>query len=92
MFMRHGDELPKKYDLRTIRLFTCAGEPLNPEALQWTHRVICDNGKTGFVADNWWQPKPAARAWEPCAHSRSVRQGGQSVARRGCGGGGPAGQ
>jgi acetyl-CoA synthetase len=55
MFMRHGDELPKKYDLRSIRLFTCAGEPLNPEALTWTHRVICDNGKTGFVADNWWQ-------------------------------------
>jgi acetyl-CoA synthetase len=55
MFMRHGDELPKKYDLRTIRLFTCAGEPLNPEALTWTNRVICDNGKTGFVADNWWQ-------------------------------------
>jgi acetyl-CoA synthetase len=55
MFMRHGDELPKKYDLRSIRLFTCAGEPLNPEALTWTNRVICDNGKTGFVADNWWQ-------------------------------------
>jgi acetyl-CoA synthetase len=55
MFMRHGDELPKKYNLRSIRLFTCAGEPLNPEALAWTHRVICDNGKTGFVADNWWQ-------------------------------------
>jgi len=55
MFMRHGDELPKKYDLRSIRLFTCAGEPLNPEALSWTHRVICDNGKSGFVADNWWQ-------------------------------------
>jgi acetyl-CoA synthetase len=55
MFMRHGDELPKKYDLRSIRLFTCAGEPLNPEALQWTHRVILDNGKSGFVADNWWQ-------------------------------------
>jgi len=55
MFMRHGDELPKKYDLRSIRLFTCAGEPLNPEALQWASRVICDSGKTGFVADNWWQ-------------------------------------
>jgi acetyl-CoA synthetase len=55
MFMRHGDELPRKYDLRSIRLFTCAGEPLNPEALQWTHRVICNNGKSGFVADNWWQ-------------------------------------
>ncbi len=55
MFMRHGDELPKKYDLSTIRLFTCAGEPLNPEALHWSYRVICSNGKTGFVADNWWQ-------------------------------------
>jgi acetyl-CoA synthetase len=55
MFMRHGDELPRKYDLRSIRLFTCAGEPLNPEALQWTHRVICNNGESGFVADNWWQ-------------------------------------
>lgn len=55
MFMRHGDELPKKYDLSSIRLFTCAGEPLNPEALSWTHRVICNEGKSGFVADNWWQ-------------------------------------
>ena len=55
MFMRHGDELPKRYDLRSIRLFTCAGEPLNPEALVWAHRVICGNGEWGFVADNWWQ-------------------------------------
>ena len=55
MFMRHGDELPSKYDLSSIRLFTCAGEPLNPEALNWTHRVICNEGKSGFVADNWWQ-------------------------------------
>jgi acetyl-CoA synthetase len=55
MFMRHGDELPKAFDLRSIRLFTCAGEPLNPEALQWAYRVICGNGETGFVADNWWQ-------------------------------------
>ncbi|HEY6969932.1 MAG TPA: acetate--CoA ligase [Candidatus Angelobacter sp.] len=55
MFMRHGDELPKRYDLRSIRLFTCAGEPLNPEALVWAYRVICGNGEWGFVADNWWQ-------------------------------------
>jgi acetyl-CoA synthetase len=55
MFMRHGDELPKKYNLRTIRLFTCAGEPLNPEAQAWAYRVLCGNGEWGFVADNWWQ-------------------------------------
>lgn len=55
MFMRHGDALPQQYDLKSIRLFTCAGEPLNPEALVWAYRVLCGNGEWGFVADNWWQ-------------------------------------
>jgi acetyl-CoA synthetase len=55
MFMRYGDDGPKKYDLSSIRLFTCAGEPLNPEAMVWAHRVLCGNGEHGFVADNWWQ-------------------------------------
>ncbi len=55
MFMRHGDKLPKSFDLSSIRLFTCAGEPLNPEACEWAHKVLCGNGEHGFVADNWWQ-------------------------------------
>jgi acetyl-CoA synthetase len=55
MFMRHGDALPQKYDLKSIRLFSVAGEPLNPEALEWAYRVICGNGEWGFVMDNWWQ-------------------------------------
>jgi acetyl-CoA synthetase len=55
MFMRYGDQLPKTYDLRSIRLFSCAGEPLNPEAMLWAYRVLCGNGEWGFVADNWWQ-------------------------------------
>jgi acetyl-CoA synthetase len=55
MYMRHGDELPGKYDLRSIRFFSVAGEPLNPEALEWAYRVICGSGKWGFVGDNWWQ-------------------------------------
>src|SRR5258708_10654397 len=33
MFMRHGDELPQRYDLRSLRLFTCAGETYSPEAM-----------------------------------------------------------
>ncbi len=55
MFMRHGDEMPSRYDLKSIRLFTCAGEPLNPEAQSWAWRVLCGEGKWGFIADNWWQ-------------------------------------
>lgn len=55
MFMRHGDDLPKRHDLRSMRLLTCGGEPLNPEALSWAYRVLCGNGEWGFVSDNWWQ-------------------------------------
>jgi len=55
MLMRYGDDLPQKYDLRTLRYLTCAGEPLNPEALKWTYEYLCGNGDWGYVVDNWWQ-------------------------------------
>ena len=55
MLMRFGDDLPQKYDLRTLRYLTCAGEPLNPEALKWTYEFLCGNGEWGYVVDNWWQ-------------------------------------
>ena len=35
MLMRYGEEYPQQYDLRSLRLLTCAGEPLNPEAQRW---------------------------------------------------------
>ncbi|HEV2101360.1 MAG TPA: acetate--CoA ligase [Candidatus Acidoferrum sp.] len=68
MFMRHGDELPKKYDLKSIRLFSVAGEPLNPEALEWAYRVVCGNGDWGFVADNWWQTETGGPCLGTTAH------------------------
>ena len=55
MLMRFGDDLPQRYDLRTLRYLTCAGEPLNPEALKWTYEFLCGNGEWGYVVDNWWQ-------------------------------------
>jgi acetyl-CoA synthetase len=45
----------EKYDLATLRLIAVAGEPLNPEAMRWAHKHLLDDGKRGFVADNWWQ-------------------------------------
>ena len=62
MFMRHGDGTPSRYDLRSLRLITCAGEPLNPEAWEWAYRVLCGGGGRGFVVDNWWQTETGA----PC--------------------------
>jgi acetyl-CoA synthetase len=58
MFMKFGDEFPNRYDLSSLRLVNCAGEPLNPEAWQWFHRVI-GKGRVP-LCDNWWQTELAA--------------------------------
>ena len=55
MLMRYGEEYPQKYDLKSLRFLTCAGEPLNPEALKWTYEHICGSGEWGHIVDNWWQ-------------------------------------
>ncbi len=55
MLMRYGESYPQQYDLRSMRFLTCAGEPLNPEALRWTYQYLCGNGDWGHIVDNWWQ-------------------------------------
>jgi acetyl-CoA synthetase len=55
MFMRFGEGYPAKYDLRSLRLIACAGEPLNPEAWHWAQKYLAGDGKWGYVVDNWWQ-------------------------------------
>jgi acetyl-CoA synthetase len=55
MFMRFGEQYPKKYDLTSLRVLACAGEPLNPEAWRWAQTYLCGDGKWGYCVDNWWQ-------------------------------------
>ena len=50
MLMKAGDEVPKKFDLSTLRYTMSVGEPLNPEAVVWSEKAI------GLpFHDNWWQ-------------------------------------
>lgn len=58
MFMRFGEEYPRRYDLSTLKVLACAGEPLNPEAWRWFHEHI-GQGRAA-VCDNWWQTETAA--------------------------------
>jgi acetyl-CoA synthetase len=71
-FIRLGDEHPKKHDLSSLRLLGTVGEPINPEAWMWYHRVI--GGKRCPIVDTWWQtetggilitPLPAAVETKP---------------------------
>jgi acetyl-CoA synthetase len=52
-FIRLGDEHPNKHDLSSLRLLGTVGEPINPEAWIWYHRVI--GGKRCPIVDTWWQ-------------------------------------
>jgi acetyl-CoA synthetase len=57
-FIRAGDEWPKKHDLSSLRLLGTVGEPINPEAWIWYHRVI--GGERCPVVDTWWQTETGA--------------------------------
>ncbi|HMP59094.1 MAG TPA: acetate--CoA ligase, partial [Gemmatales bacterium] len=50
MLMKAGPELPRQYDLGSLRFLASVGEPLNPEAVVWGRDVL------GLpFHDNWWQ-------------------------------------
>jgi len=52
-FMKMGEHLPQQRDLSSLRLLGTVGEPINPEAWMWYHRVI---GKEKCpIVDTWWQ-------------------------------------
>ena len=55
MLMKAGSELPRKFNLSSLRHLCSVGEPLNPEAIKWGIEVF---GKA--FHDTWWQTETGA--------------------------------
>ncbi|MGC2662267.1 MAG: acetate--CoA ligase, partial [Bryobacteraceae bacterium] len=56
--IRQGDQWPNSRDLSSLRLLGSVGEPINPAAWEWYHRVI---GKERCpIVDTWWQTETGA--------------------------------
>ncbi|HEX2983956.1 MAG TPA: acetate--CoA ligase, partial [Ignavibacteriales bacterium] len=51
--MRFGEAWPRRHDLSSLRLLGSVGEPINPEAWKWYHKVI--GGERCPIMDTWWQ-------------------------------------
>ena len=77
--MREGDEWVKKTSRKTLRLLGSVGEPINPEAWEWYHKVVGE-GRCPIV-DTWWQtetggamitPLPGATALKPGSATRPI--------------------
>ncbi len=52
-FMKWGEQFPRRHDLSSLRLLGTVGEPINPEAWMWYHKVI--GGGRCPIVDTWWQ-------------------------------------
>jgi acetyl-CoA synthetase len=57
-FIKWGAEIPGKYDLSSLRLLGSVGEPINPKAWLWYHKVI--GGERCPIVDTWWQTETGA--------------------------------
>src|SRR3984957_6167292 len=78
-FIKWGEQWVKKHDLSSLRLLGTVGEPINPEAWMWYHKVI--GGERCPIVDTWWQtetggiliaPLPGAIATKPGSATRPL--------------------
>jgi acetyl-CoA synthetase len=61
--MKLGDAVPAQYDLKKLRVLGSVGEPINPEAWMWYHRVI--GAERCPIVDTWWQTETGATMMAP---------------------------
>ena len=78
-FIKWGESWVKKHDLSSLRLLGTVGEPINPEAWMWYHKVV--GGERCPIVDTWWQtetggiliaPMPGAIATKPGSATRPL--------------------
>jgi acetyl-CoA synthetase len=66
--MRFGESWPNRHDLTSLRLLGSVGEPINPEAWKWYHRVIGKN-RCPIIDRNW--------EFHDHAHARRAAEAGE---------------
>ena len=78
-FMRLGEQWPRRYEMKSLRLLGSVGEPINPEAWMWFRENI-GRGRCPIV-DTWWQtetgmilisPLPGVTATKPGSATRPL--------------------
>ncbi|WP_422772859.1 acetate--CoA ligase [Plantactinospora sp. WMMC1484] len=71
--MKWGDDIPKGYDLSSLRLLGSVGEPINPEAWIWYRQNI--GGGECPVVDTWWQTETGAIMISPLPGVTATKPG-----------------
>ncbi|MDX8405506.1 MAG: acetate--CoA ligase [Mariprofundus sp.] len=75
--IKAGDEWPEKQDLSSLRVLGTVGEPINPEAWMWYHRVI---GKQRCpIVDTWWQTETGGHMIAPLPLATTTKPGSATL-------------
>jgi len=76
--MKWGPEHPGGHDLSSLRLLGSVGEPINPKAWLWYHRVI--GGERCPIVDTWWQTETGQIMISPLPGITATKPGSATVA------------
>ncbi len=75
--MGQGDDPVKKTSRKSVRLLGTVGEPINPEAWEWYHRVVGD-GRCPIV-DTWWQTETGGILITPLPGATKLKPGSATL-------------
>ncbi len=75
--MRAGEEPVKKTARSSLRILGTVGEPINPEAWNWYHRVVGDERCP--IVDTWWQTETGGHLITPLPGATRLKPGSASL-------------
>ena len=68
-----GDDLVTRHSRATLRIIGSVGEPINPEAWEWYHRVVGDSRCP--IVDSWWQTETGGMMITPIPSAHPLKPG-----------------
>ena len=71
--MREGDDPVKSTSRKSLRLLGSVGEPINPEAWRWYHKVV--GGERCPIVDTWWQTETGGILITPLPGATTLKPG-----------------
>ena len=75
--IKAGGDLPKKYDLSSLRILGTVGEPINPEAWIWYHETV--GGTRCPIVDTWWQTETGGHMITPLPGATPTKPGSATL-------------
>jgi acetyl-CoA synthetase len=71
--IKAGGELPKKYNLKSLRILGTVGEPINPEAWRWYYETVGESRCP--IVDTWWQTETGGHMITPLPGVHALKPG-----------------